>query len=200
METKLVLNLQSGILEVTGEEKFVKEIYYDFKENFKAVKTIKIETESDEKAMNLETKKIDKSQKQKVGNSSVSEKSTVKSKASKKSSEIPHLVTDLNLKPKEKESLIDFYNKFEATSGFDRNLIFVYYLTKINSVDSITVHHIYTCYKDVKEKFPNNLVQSLRDTKNRKGWIDTADTNNIKLTTTGENFLEHDLQKKAKES
>jgi len=36
----------------------------------------------------------------------------------------------------------------------------------------------------------------LNDTKKHKGWLDVSNTNDIKVTRTGINFIEHDLAKK----
>ena len=59
---------------------------------------------------------------------------------------------------------------------------------------------VYTCYKHIKKiKVPGNLYQSLADTKNKNGWIDTSNMDELKVTIPGENYLEHDMQKKAEE-
>ena len=42
---------------------------------------------------------------------------------------------------------------------------------------------------DLSVKFPSNIRQSLIDTKNKKGWIDTSSMTNICLTTVGENAI-----------
>ena len=42
---------------------------------------------------------------------------------------------------------------------------------------------------------PNNLYQSLVDTKRKKGWIESSDMNNITVTISGENYVEQDLKK-----
>lgn len=99
------------------------------------------------------------------------------------------LVTNLNLSPCNKETLKSFVTKYKTTSGFAYNLVFVYYLQKIVGVKNISANHIYTCYMDLSVKFPSNIRQSLIDTKNKKGWIDTSSMTNICLTTVGENAI-----------
>lgn len=99
------------------------------------------------------------------------------------------LITELNLNPTGKDSLKNFVSKYKASVSAEYNLVFVYYLQKIIGEKNIGSNHIYTCYKDLKIKFPSNIRQSLIDTKSRKGWIDTSNMNDIKVTTVGENAI-----------
>jgi hypothetical protein len=103
------------------------------------------------------------------------------------------LVTSLNLNDKN-VSLKDFYAKYIAKNNFENNLVIIYYLEKIKNLPGITLNHVYTCYKHLQIKVPQ-LVQSLRDTKNRKGWIDSSNSNDLKVTTIGENYIEFDINK-----
>jgi len=80
----------------------------------------------------------------------------------------------------------------------EKNVVFVYYLQNIVSVQGITPNHIYTCYKNVGSKVPTALRQSLLDTASLKGWLDTSNLDEVKLATPGENYIEHDLQAKKK--
>lgn len=105
------------------------------------------------------------------------------------------IIGALNLAPSGKDSLKEFIAKHNASSGSDYNVLFTYYLEKILKEKNINPNHIYSCYKDLGIKYPSNLRQSLVDTKSRKGWIDTSNTNDIKLTAVGENAVEHDLKK-----
>ena len=105
------------------------------------------------------------------------------------------IVGSLNLYPLDKESLKSFIGQFNVSNGFQYNLLFVYYLQKVIDVTNINANFIYTCYKDIGAKIPNNLYQNLVDTKNKKGWIDTSDMNNITVTISGENCVEQDLKK-----
>lgn len=105
------------------------------------------------------------------------------------------VIGSLDLNSTNKDSLKNFIAKYNASSGQEYNVLFVYYLEKIIKEKNIGVNHIYTCYKELKIKYPTNLKQSLFDTKKRKGWIDTANINDIKVLATGENAVEHTLKK-----
>lgn len=110
------------------------------------------------------------------------------------------IVKELDLSGnKNRESLKDFYKRKHPTKNLERNAVFVYYLKKIAKVANINKNHIYTCYKDVDEKVPGNLKQSLLDTSHLKGWVDTTKMDDLKIPTVGENFVEHDLPR-SKES
>ena len=111
---------------------------------------------------------------------------------------MPSIVKDLDLSGGKKgQRLKDFYNMYDAKTNYDRNLIFVYYLEHKLGTQDIGVNHIFTCYRDISGlKVPRALHQSLLDTSNRRGWLDTSDTENLKVTIHGVNHLEHDMPKK----
>lgn len=105
------------------------------------------------------------------------------------------IISSLNLRPSGKKSLEDFYTEHPAKSNFEYNLLFVYYLEKVLNEKSISINHLYTCYKGLNLKVPN-IYQSIADTRKRKGWIDSSNMNDLKVCTVGENYLEHDLKNK----
>lgn len=116
-----------------------------------------------------------------------------KSKASKKVHSY-QIIPSLNLKPSGKKSLEDFYLEHPVNSNFEYNLLFIYYLEKVLNEKFINIDHIYTCYKALNIKVPN-IYQSIADTKKRKGWIDSSNMNDLKISIAGENYLEHTLKK-----
>lgn len=125
----------------------------------------------------------------KLGNST---KENSKNSGTNKKSKSPtsySFITELNLKPEGKDSLKNFVSKYKTSSGAEYNLVFVYYLQNILGEKNIGPNHIYTCYKDLNVKFPSNIRQSLIDTKSKKGWIDTSNMNDIKVSTVGENAI-----------
>lgn len=117
---------------------------------------------------------------------------STKPKSSGRSIKSYSLITSLNLVSNGKESLKDFYAKYHTKSNFNKNIVILYYLTKIAEEGNIGINHIYTCYKHLSQKVPN-IYQSLLDTKNRKGWIDTSNTDDLKVTIAGENYIEHEI-------
>jgi hypothetical protein len=79
-------------------------------------------------------------------------------------------------------------------------LVAVYWLAKESGLSSgITVDHINTCYQGAGRKRPSNLRNALAVTAMKKGWLDTSDGSDIKLTVPGEDFVVHELPPKKKQ-
>lgn len=142
---------------------------------------------TESKAKQTETKSSDKK------NEVVEPKSN--GKAPSKSKETVSLIKDLDLRPKGKTSFKDFYGEKRPSSAMDFNTVAIYYLKEVCQIDSVNPNHIYTCYKEVAQRPPAAFTQSLRDTANRNGYIDTSNTNDIKIPLRGKTFVEHDLPK-----
>ena len=125
---------------------------------------------------------------------------TTKSKSSGKSKESYSILKDLDLRGNGGQSFKDFFEEKKPKTATEFNSVSVYYLADTLKIAGITPNHVYTCYKEVKQRTPEAFVQSLRDTASKYGYIDTADINNIKIPLRGKNFVEHDLPKgKAKD-
>ena len=104
------------------------------------------------------------------------------------------IVKDLILTAEgDKPSLKEFYSQKKPGSNYERNAVFSYYLLKVKERKPIQINHIYTCYKEIRQRVPSIAV-SLSET-SRKGWLDTSDMSDIKITPRGENYVEHDLPK-----
>lgn len=122
-------------------------------------------------------------------------KNTNTKKGKAPASKGPQYMADFDFRPANKDSLKDFYSKYEAKSNLERNLVFTYYLQEILNVQGISINHIFSCYRHLGLKIPS-FPQTLIDTKKRKGWIETADTDNLKVTREGINYFEHEFAKK----
>ena len=105
-------------------------------------------------------------------------------------------VKDLNLRPEGKETLRDFYAAKGAANLQEQVTVVVYYLTKVLELTGVGANHIYTALKDVSTPVPADIGQTLRLTAARKGWIDSSKGEDLKLTVSGENFVEHELPRK----
>jgi len=123
-------------------------------------------------------------------------KTSSKPKGTSSSTKSYSLITSLNLVSNGKESLKDFYTKYQVKNNMDRNIVILYYLRRVIGEENLGVNHIYTCYKHLSQKVPN-IYQSLLDTKNRKGWVDTSNTDDLKVTVAGENYIEHEIATKS---
>ena len=182
MNTRLKIDLNQRILEVEGTEAFVKTIYDEFKSGVLG----KISKEG-----GISGKRRARQR------STLATEGQGRLRKQKKKPATYLIVKDLDLSAKmDKQSLRDFFKLKSPSSNMEKNVVFVYYLQKIATLEDITPNHIYSCYKDVNIKVPKALEQSLIDTAHHKGWIDTSNLDDIKIATPGENFVEHDLPKK----
>jgi hypothetical protein len=159
--------------------------------------TVNIEGTAEEVAVLLE--KFSSQQKRGSGSTTAKKSSKKKSKQNKKGSRILKISSDLDLSGGKKgQSLRDFFSQYAPSSNLERNLVFVYYLKQVAGIEQITIDHVFTCYRNIKGvKVPGHLEQSLIDTSGRKGWINTASFDDIKLNVLGINYLEHDMKKSA---
>jgi hypothetical protein len=107
------------------------------------------------------------------------------------------LVKDLSLRPKGKKSFPDFVKEKRPTSQHDKHAVCVYWLTKEAGYKA-TPEAVNTCHQGVDWKRPADLRTALRLTASKKGWIDTADSADITITTSGEDHVRYDLPKPAK--
>lgn len=105
------------------------------------------------------------------------------------------LETSLNLNPSGKQSLKDFVNLYNSRKTPELILTIVYYLERVVNQQNIGENTIYTCYKNLALPVPN-IRQALNNIHNRQGYINTSDFSNLKITVTGENHIEHNMEKK----
>lgn len=103
------------------------------------------------------------------------------------------LVKDLNLMPEGRESFTHFFGRKKPEGPQETLTVCVYWLSKIAEITGIGPNHLYTCLKEAKVSVPNDIAQVCRNIANRKGWIDTRDGNDLKVTINGENHVEHKM-------
>ena len=127
----------------------------------------------------------------------ISPKKATVSTTSKKSKTISKdltYLTDYDFRPSGVEGIKEFYEKYKSISNMENNLIFAYYFQEKRKEKEISADLIYSAYRHIGLKIPS-FPQSLIDTKARKGWIDTANMHDLKVTRAGINFMEHEISK-----
>ena len=107
------------------------------------------------------------------------------------------IVKDLSLRPKGKKSFMDFAAEKAPSDHYDKTIVCVFWLTEIAGVNA-SAEAVNTCYQGADWKRPADLRNALQQTASKKGWLDTADSDEIKLTVPGEDRVRHDLPKPAK--
>lgn len=200
---KLRIDLSLGLIEVEGSEAFILELYGDFKERISHPAPLAIQSS---KPVIAESSELDEPEPLKTYNAPASAKTIPvaktaatngarKPKRSRK--EEPKLLTDLDLNQGQLGRLKEFHGKYAPKTNMEQNLIFTYFLKDGLGLDEVSEDHLFTCYRTVGIKIPGALRQSVLDTAQTKGWVDTDATGLIRLTTVGRNYIEHDIAKNA---
>jgi hypothetical protein len=120
-----------------------------------------------------------------------------KAKSPAKTKSGPSIVKDLNLNPEGKKSFRDFVQEKQPSTNQEKCTAAIYYLRHELGIDNISINHVFTCYKNANWRV-TDLYNILVLTASRKGWVDTSNTENIAITTHGENLVEFDLPHKTK--
>lgn len=108
---------------------------------------------------------------------------------------------NLNLRgEKDVPSFKDFFQEKQPLSTAEINAVSVYYLKQLKGMDTVTLNHVYTCYKEVGKKPADYFKQSFRDTKNKQGYIEFDDNWNLTIPHRGVSFVEHDLPHEKKKT
>lgn len=124
-------------------------------------------------------------------------KSAPKAKSSKKSKSIISMDKSLNLAPSGKKSAVDFATEKAPSNAMHKCVVAVYYLRETIAMSAITVSAVYTFFKTLGWPVPSDIKNVLQQA-GTKGWLDTKDGDDIKLTSMGENLVEHSLPPKSK--
>ena len=126
-----------------------------------------------------------------------SSKSTGKPKTSKKAKSIIGMDKSLNLTPSGKPSATTFATQKAPSNNNQKAVVAVHYLRDTIGMAAVTVPAVFTFFKTVGWPVPTDLRNTLQKA-GSEGWLDTADGDDIKLTSMGENLVEHSLPAKPK--
>jgi hypothetical protein len=106
------------------------------------------------------------------------------------------LVKSLDLMPEGKETLKVFVNGKNPQNQMEHIAVYIYYLKAVLEEQKVGFDHVFTCFKETGERMPLDLPQTCRNAASSKGWIDTAEPDDLKITTKGVNFVEKELPMK----
>ena len=103
------------------------------------------------------------------------------------------LVPNMNFRPTGKQSLKEFVDAKKPGSDLETVLLIVYYVQNVMALTKIGAAHVRTALKEAGIAIPVDLRQTIRNTKNSKIWLNFTDIEDIRTTTQGDNFVEHDM-------
>lgn len=198
--TKLIINLRDGIVQVEGDESFVRDVYNDFKERVSKPVIINLPP-----AAQIEQQLHDEEDAPEARLPAPAEtpRKTRARRASSATNGTPRGET-ANYKPKlnsalDLTGLTEFYDKYEATTHSEKILIFATFLRDTSKIEPFTADDIFTCYAFLQSrtKAPGAFLQAFRDTQNVKRFIEYKSPTDIRLTIVGTNYLNFDMKKKA---
>jgi hypothetical protein len=104
-----------------------------------------------------------------------------------------NLVPDLNFRLNGKQSLKEFMDEKNSKNDLETVLVAVYYMQRIMSLTKIGPAHVMTAFKEVGNAIPVDLRQTIRNVKKSKMWLNFTDIEDIRTTTQGDNFIEHEM-------
>jgi hypothetical protein len=103
------------------------------------------------------------------------------------------LVPDIDFVPDGKQALKKFIAEKEPKSDMEQVLVLVYYMQQTLALPAISAGHILTAFKHVGKPVPVDLRGTIRNMKNQKAWVNFTDLEAIRVTTQGDNVVEHEL-------
>jgi hypothetical protein len=103
------------------------------------------------------------------------------------------LVADLNFRPTGHPALKEFVEAKGPNNDLEAVLVTLYYMQKIMALPKIGPAHVMTAFKEVGKAIPVDLKQTFRNVKKSKMWLNFTDIEDVRTTTQGDNFVEHDM-------
>ena len=188
--TKLHINLNQGIIDVEGDEAFVRSVYEDFKTVLSADRTAQSESDpvddvSSEPSIEQPAKTAVKRSKRPPRKPS--DRTEPRSGWSGYKPQLDNSLTTT--------SLADFFAKANPKSHAEKILAFVRFLEDELGISPCSADQIYTCYRVLRTPMPEAFVQAFRDTQNKQGFIAAPSPTEITATIVGNNHFERDLAK-----
>lgn len=191
MNAKLHIDVLQGVLDVEGDESFVRSIYDDFKGRLAEQVTIKplpvIDASTSPRSlMAPEAQSPRKRKTSRQGGGSDNGKS-------KFADYIPKFDPNLDL-----AKLENFYANFEPKNHREKILIFAIFLRDELQKNPCSADHIFTCYHSLRTQteIPEAFVQAIRDAHNKGGFVELISPQEIRITIAGENYFNQKIKRR----
>ena len=102
---------------------------------------------------------------------------------------------NLNFRPDGKQSFKEFLEDKSSKSDLETVLATVYYMQNVMTLSKVGPSHVMTAFKEAGKAIPADLRQTIRNVKNSRMWLNFTDIDDIRTTTQGDNFVEHEMGK-----
>ncbi|MCZ6653748.1 MAG: hypothetical protein O7D91_12070 [Planctomycetota bacterium] len=103
------------------------------------------------------------------------------------------LVRDLDFIPDGKASLKAFMAEKAPANDMEQTLVLAHYLQHTLELAEYGANHILTAFKHVGVPVPVDLRGTIRNMKRQKAWLNWSKPDSVRVTTEGENVVEHEL-------
>lgn len=106
-----------------------------------------------------------------------------------------NLVPDLNFRPDGKQALKQFVVEKSPKNDQEIALVLVYYMQHVMELPKIGPAQVMTAFKEAGKRIPADVAQTIRNAKNSRIWLNFSDIEEVRTTTQGDNFVEHQMGK-----
>jgi hypothetical protein len=103
------------------------------------------------------------------------------------------LVPDLNFRPTGKQALREFLDEKSPKNDLEAALAIVYYMQHFMALAKIGPVHLMTAFKEAGKAIPVDVRQTIRNVRKSKIWLTYTDLDDVRTTTRGDNFVEHEM-------
>lgn len=105
------------------------------------------------------------------------------------------LVPDLNFRPSGKQAFKEFIDGKNPKNDLEATLATVHYMQHSMGLSKIGPAHVVTAFKEAGKPVPVDVKQTIRNIKSRKIWLTFTDIEDVRTTTQGDNFVDHEMGK-----
>ncbi|HEY4113030.1 MAG TPA: hypothetical protein VGM17_03125 [Rhizomicrobium sp.] len=105
------------------------------------------------------------------------------------------LVPNLNFRPGGNPTLKEFIDAKKPSNDRETTLALVYFMQHTMALEKIGPSHVLTGFKEAGTSIPVDLRQTIRNVKTQRMWLNFSDIEDLRTTTQGDNFVEHEMGK-----
>jgi len=105
------------------------------------------------------------------------------------------LVPDLNFMSSGKQTFKAFIDEKSPANDREVTVAGIYYMQKVMGLTKITASHVLTAFKEAGKAVPVDVRQTIRNVKSSSARLSYTDMDDIRTTTQGDNFVEHEMGK-----
>jgi hypothetical protein len=194
MNAKLHIDVLQGVLDVEGDEVFVKSVYDDFKSRL--TEQVKVQTRPMtviEAPIGAEVIAESERLSQRKRKTSIRRAGGANGGKIKFADYTPKFDPNLNL-----AKLEDFYGKSELRNHREKILVFAIFVRDELKIEPCSADHIFSCYQTIKSQteIPEAFVQAIRDAQSKGGYVELVSPQEIRVTIAGENYFNQKIKRR----